>query len=285
MSAAVLVPLAMFLLNESTRELYVLPAEAAAKFDGAKPCVSIRTSIGQPVFYASTLDQMCAYLAQKTLPKLNASIKTTWSSDHGAKIGMTLRNLIERGTGRENAPVWPPALPFSVAGLSSQHGVVALFGVKAIEQQPAMLERVDIWAQQQAQFNRTYWSRAMHDPTRFLDTGKVMRKVGVQIRRTWSAANGGLGTSAGVRVLVDKKITERELSLLENVVKQYSKSKADVLLKPVAVQKEGIVYQTVTQMEKVQEFQDKLSRELSAFKIESVVGGSADLSIKLAGSR
>lgn len=285
MSAAALVPLAMFLLNESTRELYVLPAEAAAKFEGVKPCVSIRNTISQPVFYSNTLDQMCAYLAQQTLPRLSASLKTTWSSDHGAKVGMTLRNLIERGSARENAPIWPPALPFSVAGLTGQNGVVALFGVKAIEQQPAMLERVDIWAQQQARFNRTYWSRAMHDPTRFLDTGKVMRKVGVQIRRTWSAEGSELGMGAGLRILVDKRISERELTILENVVKQFSKSTSGVLLKPVAVQKEGIVYQSGAQLEKVQEFQDRLSREMSGFKIESVAGGSADLNIKLLGSR
>lgn len=285
MSTAVLVPLTMFLLNESTRELYVLPAEAAAKFEGAKPCVSIRNTFGSPVFSAQTLNQMCAYLAQQTLPRLTSSIKTTWSSDHGAKVGMTIRNLIERGNLRESAPVWPPELPFSVAGLSQLPGAVVLFGVKAIEQQQAILERVDVWANHDGQFKRTYWSRSIHDPNRFQDSARVIQKVGAQIRRTWAASASASASADSIQVLVDKRVSERELSLLESVVSSFAQGKEKDTLSPVAVRKDGIVYRAFVGRDKLQELQGKIARDFPGFKVESLADGTADLFLKFSGSR
>lgn len=285
MSAVALVPLTMFLLNETTRELYVLPAEAAAKFDGVKPCVSIRNTFGSPVFSRQTLDQMCAYLAQQTLPRLTSSIKTTWSSEHGAKVGMTIKNLIERGTSRENAPVWPPNLPFSVAGLSQVTGAVVLFGVKAIDQQQATLERVDVWAQQDGEFKRTYWSRSMNDPTRFFDSAKVLRRVGSQIRRTWSSQSTASERHDGIQIIVDKKISEREFSLLESIIGSFARLKLQSALTPVGVRKEGIIFKTAVGRDKMQELQGRLSRDFSGYKSEPVSDGSADLFLKFSSSR
>lgn len=289
MSTAVLVPLTMFLLNESTRELYVLPAEAAAKLEGAKPCVSIRNTFGNPVFSAQTLNQMCAYLAQQTLPRLTSSIKTTLSSDHGAKVAMTIRNLIERSNARESAPVWPPDLPFSVAGLSQLPGAVVLFGVKAIEQQQAILERVDVWANLDGQFKRTYWSRSIQDPNRFQDPARVIQKLGVQIRRTWaapaSASASASASSDSIQVLVDKRVSGRELSLLESVVSSFAQGKAKATLSPVAVRKDGIVYRTYVGRDKLQELQGKIARDFPGFKVESLADGPADLFLKFSGSR
>jgi hypothetical protein len=275
----------MFLLNEATRELYVLPAEAASKFEGAKPCVSIRNTFSSPIFSSQTLDQMCAYLAQQTLPRLTRSLKTTWSSDHGAKVGMTIRNLVERGNSRENAPIWPPDIPFSVAGLSQMSGVVVLFGVKAVEQQQASLERVDVWALHNGLFKRTYWSRSIHDPTRFLDSAKVIQRLGSQIRRTWAASPPALDSSDKIKILVDKKVSERELSMLETIVSSFAKSKTEILLSPIGVQKDGIVFQTLVGRDKIQELQSKLSSDLSGYKLEAINDGTVDISMKLSGAR
>jgi hypothetical protein len=285
MSTAVLVPLTMFLLNEATRELYVLPAEAAGKFEGAKPCVSIRNTFGSPNFSSQTLDQMCAYLAQQTLPRLTSSIKTTWSSDHGAKVGMTIRNLVERGNSREAAPVWPPDIPFSVAGLSQMAGVVVLFGVKAVEQKQATLERVDVWAQYNGQFKRTYWSRSINDPTRFLDSAKVIQRMGSQIRRTWASTAAPVDTVNKIKILVDKKISERELSMLESIVSSIAQVKSGIFLSPIGVQKDGIVFQTPVELDKAQELQGKLTRDFSGYKLETISDGSVDFSLKFIGGR
>lgn len=285
MSTTVLLPLTMFLLNEATRELYVLPAEAATKFEGVKPCVSIRNTFGNPVFSSQTLDQMCAYLAQQTLPRLTGSIKTKWSSDHGARVGMIIKNLIERGNSRESAPVWPPDIPFSVAGLSSVAGVVVLFGVKAVEQQQATLERVDVWAHHNGQFKRTYWSRSMNDPARFLDSAKAIRRLGSQIRRTWATKSEAPDSANKIRIMVDKKISERELSVLESIVGSFVKVKAESFLSPIGVRKDGIVFQTLVARDKTQDLQGRLSRELSGYSLEQVSDESVDFFLKLSAAR
>ncbi|NBO39446.1 hypothetical protein EBU99_12785 [bacterium] len=280
-----LVPLAMFLVNETTRDIYALPAEAAARIEGAKPCASIRTNITATEFSVASLDQMCASLAQGLLPKINSTVKTTWSSEHGAEIGGLIRSLQNLPSLRREAQVWPPEIPFTLSGLSRPVGMTVVFGVKVIDKQPVLLERVDLWSQVDGRFLRNYWSRSIHDPTRSAPVAKVLQRVGSNLQRLRKGSATPPVRQESIRVLVDKKISERELASLENVIKALGKGTADTNLVPIDVRKEGLVYQTQIARSKLDDVVGRLQRELPAFKAESVEEGPFDVRLVIAAPR
>lgn len=285
MAAPALVPLAMFLLNETTRDLYVMPAEAAARIDGAKPCASIKLNIVVTEFSASSLDQMCASLAQGMLPKINPAVKTTWSSQHASDVGSLIHQWSRMGGVRREPSIWPPDAPFSVLGLSRPAGVTVVFGVRTTEKQPTILERVDTWSQVDGRFLRSYWSRAIHDPTNAQPVARILHRAGAGFQRAWRAPSAPAPKQDLVRLLVDKKITERELASMETVIRAYSKGPADIQLVPIDVRKEGILYQTQIPKLKLQEIVARLTKEMPAFRTQSMTEGPIDISLMVSAPR
>lgn len=285
MSATALVPIAMFLINETTRDIYVLPAEAASRIEGAKPCASIKLNVAVPVFYASSLDQMCASLAQGMLPKISSVVKTTWSTDHATRVGGIIKNLASLRGVRREPQVWPPEVPFTVSGLSQLQGVSVVFGVRVSEKQAALLERVDAWAQVDGRFLRSYWSRSIQDPTNSSTVVKILQRIGSSFQRSWRAPSAPPPNQEALRILVDKKISERELASLETVVKAMSKGVADTHLVPVNVDKNGIRYQTNIPRGKIQEVVARFSKEIPALKAQIMNDGPVDISLTVAAPR
>lgn len=284
-AASAIVPLAMFLINESTRDVFVMPGEAASRIEGAKPCASLRTNVAATEFTAASLDQMCALLAQGMLPKISTTLKTTWSSEHAAKVGGVIRGLSGFGYIRNEAQVWPPEIPFSIAGLSQPQGVSVVFGVKVAEKRPVLLERVDTWAQVDGRFVRSYWSRSVHDPAYYAPLTKVLQRAGASFQRSWRAPDVSPAKQESVRILVDKRISERELVLMETVVKAFIKGAAETPLIPVDVRKDGIVYQTQVAKPRITELIARLGKDLPAFKTQTLSEGPFDLSLLVAAPR
>lgn len=285
MSATALVPIAMFLINETTRDVYVLPAEAASLIEGAKPCASIKLNIVVSEFSASSLDQMCASLAQGMLPKISSVVKTTWSTDHATRVGGIIKNLGSLSAVRRDPQVWPPEVPFTVSGLSQPQGVSVVFGVKVFEKQPALLERVDAWAKVDGRYLRSYWSRSIQDPTNSSPVVKILQRIGSSFQRSWKAPSAPPSNQEALRVLVDKKISERELASLESVVKAFSKGSADTHLVPIDVSKDGILYQTKIPRGKIQEVVARFSKEIPALKAQTTNDGPVDISLAVPAPR
>ncbi|MBM3382452.1 MAG: hypothetical protein FJY29_08435 [Betaproteobacteria bacterium] len=281
-AASALVPLAMFLINESTRDVFVMPGEAAARIEGAKPCASIRINVVATEFTPATLDQMCVLLAQGMLSRVNGVVKTTWSSEHAAKVGGMIQGLSGFGHLRNEAQVWPPEVPFSVVGLNQPTGVSVVFGVKALEKRPVQLERVDAWAQVDGRFLRSYWSRSIHDPAYYAPISKALQRIGTSFQRAWRAPTSPALKQDALRILVDKRISERELATLESVVKSLSKGAADTQLIPIDVRKDGILYQTQVPKPKVQDVIARFGKDLPALKAQSLGEGAVDISLMVA---
>lgn len=281
MSATVLIPLAVFLINETTRDLYVLPPEAAAQIEGARPCAPIKASIAATTFTSATLDQMCTALAQGLVPKLSQAVKTNWSVDHAKAVGTVIRALQSAPVLRADAPVWPPEIPLSLTGLTASSGATMVFGVKLPEKQPAAVERIDVWSSIDDRFTRTYWSRSMNDPMYLSSQARIIARMGSYIQRAWKGAAPVAAKPNMLKILVDKKISEREISIIENVVKAFSKGNADAAISPVDVRKEGIVYETSASRAKQAEVLARLTRELPSFRAQNLPEGAADISVML----
>lgn len=279
---AALIPLAMFLVNETTRDIYVLPPEAAAQIEGAKPCAPFKANITATTFSNANLDQMCTSLAQSLFPKVASVMKTTWSPEHAQSVGHVIRSLQTVPNLRADVQVWPPEIPFSLAGLTSSSGMNLVFGVKTPDKAPAVLERVDVWSSTEDRFVRTYWSRSMNDPTYSSSQARIMARVGSSIQRSWKAKSGPGDKPDVLKILVDKKISEREIAVIENVVKAYSKGAGDGSIAPVEVRKDGIVYQIAVGRARQVEIVNRLNRELPTFKSLSLADGPVDISVLMA---
>ena len=285
MSSSALIPLAMFLLNEATRELYVLPPEAAVRVEGSKPCAPIKANITATEFSASTLDQMCAFLSQSLLPKISPLTKAFWSSEHANRIGTMIRQWGVMGGVRSEAQVWPPDVPFGILGLNQPRGISVVFGVRAVEKQAALLERVDVWSQVDGRFLRSYWSRSIYDPTNLQPATRAIHRVGTGFQRAWKSPSAPEARQELLRLLVDKRISERELASLESVIKGFSKSAPDIQLVPIDVRKDGILYQTQIPRGKVQDVISKLSKDLPVLRAQATAEGPVDISLVLAAPR
>jgi hypothetical protein len=280
MSVALL-PLAMFLINESTRDVYVLPPEAAAQLPGVKPCAAINSNISANVFSPATLDQMCTLLAQSLLPKLNSVSKTTWSVDSAKAIGTAILALQSAPGLRTESPVWPPEIPFSMAGLTSTNGMNLVFGIKIADKTPALVERVDVWSNVDGRFTRVYWSRSMNDPTYNSSQARIVQRVGSYISRAWKAQSPQTEKPETLKIIVDKKISEKEMAIVESVLKAYSKGASESAVSPIEVRKDGIIFRTPTNKSKQADVVTRLARELPALKTQAVNDGSVDVSVML----
>lgn len=279
--SAVLVPLAMFLVNETTKDVYVLPPEAAASIEGAKPCAPLKASIAATTFTAAMLDQLCTVTAQGLLPKINSQFKTSWSVEHAQSVGQAIRALQTLPNLRPDAPVWPPEIPFSLSGLTSSTGMSVVIGVKTPDKQPAIVERIDAWSSADERLTRAYWSRSMNDPTYSFSHTRVVGRMGLIIQRAWKGQSKPIQRIETLKVLVDKKISEREIALIENVVKAYTKGAGDNPIAPVEVRKDGIVYQTAAGRVRLNDIVTRLQRDLPAFKSQALADGPADISVML----
>lgn len=285
MAASSLVPLAIFLLNETTRDLYVYPQEAASQIESARPCASMKTNVTLTDFTSSSLDQMCAALGQSLLPKLNSVVKTQWSLEHAGVIGGLVRVFSGLPTVRKDAHAWPPEMPYTMTGLSVPSGISAVFGVKVSEKGIAFLERVDLWSQVDNRFLRTYWSRSTQDPTNSWSLARIFQRVGNGFQRSWKSQPVGQLRAEHVRILIDKRMSERELTALEGIVKSMVKGNFDSVLVPVAVRSDGIVYQTPVPRVKNQELADRVTKDLPVYRSQLLSEGPAEVSLTLAAPR
>ncbi|MEY4065672.1 MAG: hypothetical protein RIR26_1880 [Pseudomonadota bacterium] len=285
MSAASLVPFALFLLNETTRDLYVFPQEAASQIESARPCASMKANVTLTEFTSASLDQMCASLGQSLLPKVNAVVKTQWSLEHAGVIGGLVRVFAGLPTVRKDGSVWPPEMPYTMTGLSVPNGISAVVGVKVSEKGIALLERVDLWSQVDNRFLRTYWSRSTQDPTGTWPVSRILQRVGNGFQRSWKSQPAGPLRPETVRVLVDKRMSERELTAFEGIVKGMTKGNSESVLVPVAVRGDGIVYQTPIPRAKNQELADRVTKELPVYRSQVLSEGPAEVSLMLAAPR
>jgi hypothetical protein len=280
---AAAVSLAMFLINETTKEIYTLPAEADGKLSWAKPCAPFKTTITASTFSSATLDQMCTSLAQSLLPRISGVLKTTWSNELMRTNGTTIYNLQSAPVLRSDAQLWPPEIPFSLTGLTAVNGMNIVVGVKIPEKTPATLERIDVWSNLDGKFTRVYWSRAINDPTYRADLPRITQWIGGQIQRAWksSPTPAATETVGKISLLVDKKISEKDLTTIENVVRSSVKGASASALWPIEVRKTGILYQTLLDKSKQSEIAKKLIRELPAYRVQKNSEDSADLSLML----
>lgn len=281
MSAA-LIPLALFLINETTKDIYVLPGEAAAQIEGARPCAPIKTNIASTTFSVSTLDQFCTSVAQGLIPRVNSVVKTTWSMEHAQSVGGVIRSLQFLPNLRADVPIWPPEIPFSLAGLTTAAGMSIVVGVKTPDKQPALIERLDVWSRLDERFTRAYWSRSMNDPTYASTQARIIARMGTYIQRAWKSQPVFKEKPEMMRILVDKKISERELAVIESMIKAYSKGAPESAISPIEVRREGIVYQTFAGKNRQADILNRLSRELPAFRAQALTEGPADVSVMLA---
>jgi hypothetical protein len=284
MNLAIL-PFAVFLINETTKDLFVLPPDAATSIEGAKPCASMKTTITASAFTEAHLDQMCASLAQGLLPKIKEVLNPKFSAEHAKAVGRTIRTLQTLPPLRAGLPPWPPEIPFTLSGLTDPQGLSLVFGVRMASGKSVVLERIDVWSRVDEKFTRAYWSRAMNDPTYSSSPARVMTRMGLQIQRAWKSQPQVKERAAAMTFLVDKRISERELSVIENVVRSQQKDSHDGVFSPVEVHKSGIVYRSTVAKAKQTEIVSRLTKELPAFQTRASSDESTDVSILLSAPR
>lgn len=280
-----LVPLAIFLLNETTKDIYVLPPEAAVQIEGARPCAPIKTNITAATFFSSTLDQMCTSVAQSLLPRVNSMFKISLSTDHATAVGAAIRALQTVPGLRNEAPVWPPEIPFTLSGLTSSSGMNILIGVRTADKQAAILERIDVWSSLNDRLTRTYWSRSLNDPTYSSVPSRILTRVSTSIQRAWKKQSSIAENQEALRIIIDKKVSERELTVIENILKAHGKRSEEIVFFPTEVRPEGIVYQTSVKKSKLFAVVGQLARELPTFRSQSLDKNPVNISVMSASSQ
>jgi hypothetical protein len=156
-----------------------------------------------------------------------------------------------------------------------------VLGVKIAGSQAVVLDRIDVWSSLNGSFTRTYWSRPMNDPTYSSTMARVIARVGSQIQRVWKASRNAGPTEQNLRILVDKKISEREIAVIENVLKSQIKSFTEPLISPVEVSKDGIIYATPVGKAKRPEVVARLAKDLPVFQTTTLSEGPADIKMML----
>jgi hypothetical protein len=257
-SSKLAIPTAVLVLNEQTKETFVLPAEGLPS---------------QPVSMSASTERSPEFLFyQGVLPSPNAimkdvnSLQTTLSERAGLFWHASRKKLSSlnvqlsapfaesamrfltssaalAATSSEPRSVWPPALPMSASTLSGQEGLLLVFTVRGADK-TSVLEKVDYLRFQATEgMTRVYWSRSMNDPTLAETPAQAIDKVGASLIRNLKAGKPQEISAAHARIVVDKKVGDRDLLSVESLLKSFSVS-GEFVLVPYEVTKADIRYQT-----------------------------------------
>lgn len=186
----------------------------------------------------------------------------------------TVRFILEaketRGQAGAKTQLWPPFGGISASTLKPHAGIVMVFTTKGADK-AAIIEKVDIIRLKGGgQHNRSFWSRNLNDPTRKEQPNKIFEKVSShflkQARSTLPATSDNK-----VRLIVDKKVSDRDLAAIENIFRPVALG-ADIVFVPYEVNKADIRYHTGVETSRAAKLVARINKDVPSVYARVVPG-------------
>lgn len=282
--------LATLLVDEKSREVYVLPPEAVAALQGAQDAQGgqgTQISRGAFVFKAGVartgkvtevdvnsqstpLAERVGVFAQAALMKMTQGPAMFYNADWARQVLEFLGTAATTVTSAqaEQRSTWPPALAFSASPLAQGRGYVLVFSVRNAEKSGA-LEKLDFLRFSEGHTTRSYWSRHVNDPTLQESAFKAIEKVAGHFKRQQKLALPEVSETS-LRLIVDKKVGEKDLVAIEGILK--AMAGGDVLLLPYEVTRADVRYATPVQTSKLGKVVEKIRAGVPGVYARAVPG-------------
>jgi len=280
------IPFSSILINESLKEVYILPTDAMLinnlEIDGKdfkkfwregisyiNPNLNIDKINNYKTSDAEKIGFYTNYLSKK-LP--NFRLDLNWSSH-------VIKEIKDYYLEDKDITKCPFNINYNSSSLINLSGAIFIFCVST-ENSMLKLNKVDLIKFQSNTVYRSYWSRNINDVLSEENAQKILDKALASFQKSFKQKEIEI-SSDNVIIVLDKKITDKEIIIIENIIKNINSQIFDYLLLPLNVDKNNIKYQTAVNKKQINIFLEKLKIQLSNTKVKNITNnlGMIQLSI------
>ena len=270
------VPFAALLIDEKSHDVYVYPPEAVpqSEQEGSyyhfKPASAsnIKPTEFQLSSLESSLPDRATVFASLTLSKLS-SLRVHSNVAWAREVVVFLEGAGKLQTVRAQNRPWPPSVTLAASPLLQKQGVVAVFTVRNSEKS-GILEKLDLARFAQGHLIRSYWSRSIQDPALTEKVPKVFERMTThflkQIKSPKIQNHDGV-----IRLIVDKKVPEKELAAVEGILRSYVVGNDNILV-PYEVTRADVRYFTPVVNTRIDRLLDRIKKDVPGVHARAVPG-------------
>lgn len=273
-------PTAVLLMNEATREVFLLPPESvtstpqASAYYSFRPAAVVRTvSSAEKANATDTpLAERVTYFASVVQKRLGTlRLDSNWG-EFVVNFVAASGNLAAALNKTESA--WPPPQGLAASTLAQKNGQLFVFTVREAGA-GSTLEKIDLMKfYENGRIDRTYWSRSLNDPTRAESALSALEKATSQFQKITKLQPMPYD-STKMRIVFSKLTSERDVLTTESAIKSTLAEANDALLIPHEVSPSEVQYQTPLDIAKFSNFATRL-KELNP-KLMAVKQGETNL--------
>jgi hypothetical protein len=270
------IPLVALLVNELTREVYVLPPESvptnqpengSVRFLPATP-LNTKGIVSVDKLNASDtpLPDRLGMLMQHVGKRIG---HTRYSQEYAASVMSFVINsgFLEKNI-TQGRPPWPPVTGFALSPLAKGNGIIAVFSYRSGDKS-GILSSIDFTRIDAGSVIRSYWSRNLNDPTAADKTSEAVEKVVAHFQKSQTAPKPGRVENR-LRIAIDRRVPERDLAQIESAIKTIAAASVEAPLVPIAVDRNDIRYQTSIEVGQLDTFIAKLKSTLPALNARKI---------------
>jgi hypothetical protein len=274
--AAQELPMTALLVNELTREIYILPPEsvpAEQPTDGLARFLPATPMTNKGAVSVDKLNALDTPLGERLGLLMGYIGKRLGSTKYSSEYALSVMNFInnsgtlEKGL-TQGRPPWPPVTGFALSPLAKQNGIIAVFSFRNGDK-TGILSSIDLTRIDSGSIVRSYWSRNLNDPTASDKTSEAVEKIISHFQKSQAAPKPGRRENR-LRIAIDRRVSERDLAQIESTIKTLATSPSEIPLIPIAVDRNDIRYQTPIDVGQSDSFLAKLKTALPALNARKI---------------
>lgn len=291
------IPLTSILIDEKTRNVFMLPVDTNLPqrqtnllnsdytFFHGRPFQASKAFEEHINSTSSQLSERLGAFTNNVVAKLNSKQTHVLNHEWSQKVAQFIAaSAPAQGVFSESKTAWPPAIPFAASTLKEERGTILVFTVRNAERS-GVLEKIDFIRFENSNVLRTYWSRSMNDPTLQETASSAISKVTAHFVKQ-NIASKTRPIENGIRIVVDRLVLEKEVVTVENIIRKIS-GQSDALLVPYEVTKADIRYSTPVSLDRLDKLVELVKLEAPNLHVRAIPGegGLMQISPQSAGAK
>lgn len=268
MGSVTKMPVATFLFDESSNEVFIYPALESESYVSKRLKVTTVPFRAEKVYGENDVNSLAVGLAEravrytsalkKTFPKQSLELDGRWAATAFKAVDIAISAV--DSTVNNTTQRWPLPLSTINANLPANGGAVFIFTVRSADK-AGVLEKVDFLKFGEKHPTRTFWTRHLHDPTYKEQPAKIFERVYAYYQKS-SSFKAPDPVQSAIKLIIDRRVSDKDVAALESILKSFAKG-ADITMMPVEVTRDDFRYSTPVDPSNIERVASKINVDLS----------------------
>lgn len=261
------VPVATFLFDESTNEVFVYPTLEGESYTSKRFKVTSIPFRSEKLYSENDVNSLAVPLLERTIrytsslkksfPKNSLELDGRWAATAFKAVDIAISAI--DGAANSTTQRWPIPLSIVNANLPAKTGVVFIFTVRSGDKS-GVLEKVDYIKFSEKNPTRTFWTRHLHDPTYKEQPTKIFERVFSFYQKS-SSFKSPEPIPTAIKIIIDRRVSDKDVSALESILKSFTKG-TDITLIPFEVTRDDFRYATSVDPSHIERVASKINVDL-----------------------